>query len=138
MGGWFGGGVPDTSYAPAHGFSLGGYTGDGGKFEPAGIVHKGEGVLNQDEIRKLGGEPGFNAFRAILQKGHFSGGMAGKPVMPPVATTPTQARQPIVINSTVHAAPGNNAAELNAVLDQRDQQLKYQIYEEIRRGRVEL
>lgn len=100
MGGWFGGGVPDTSYAPAHGFSLGGYTGDGGKFEPAGIVHKGEGVLNQDEIRKLGGEPGFNAFRSILQKGHFSGGMAGKPTFPTsaVASSSTQELQ-VVINN---------------------------------------
>ena len=87
IGGLFNGvGAPDTSYAPAHGFSRGGYTGDGGKFEPAGIVHKGEGVLNQDEIRAIGGEAGFNALRqSIMGKGHAAGGMVSKPVLPPAA-----------------------------------------------------
>jgi len=38
----------------AFGFASGGYTGDGGKYEPAGVVHKGEYVLNQNATRKLG------------------------------------------------------------------------------------
>jgi hypothetical protein len=37
------------------GFSDGGYTGAGRKFEPAGIVHKGETVFSQEDIRLLGG-----------------------------------------------------------------------------------
>lgn len=61
----------------------GGYTGDGGKYEPAGIVHKGEGVLNQEEIRAIGGERGFNALRqAIRGQGHSAGAMpslSGRP-----------------------------------------------------------
>jgi len=62
-------------------FSTGGYTGNGGRYEPAGIVHKGEGVLNQDEIRAIGGEAGFNALRrAIRGPGHAMGGMAGRPM----------------------------------------------------------
>ena len=32
----------------------GGYTGDGGKYEPAGIVHKGEYVFNQDDVNRIG------------------------------------------------------------------------------------
>lgn len=36
------------------GFSSGGYTGDGGKYDPAGVVHKGEYVLNADTTRLLG------------------------------------------------------------------------------------
>lgn len=64
-------------------FATGGYTGDGGKFEPAGIVHRGEGVLNQEEIRALGGEAGFNALRRALRTGHAFGGMAGRPSLPP-------------------------------------------------------
>ena len=64
-------------------FSSGGYTGDGGRFEPAGVVHRGEGVLNQDEIRALGGESGFNALRrAIRGPGHAIGGMGGRPSLP--------------------------------------------------------
>jgi len=36
------------------GFSRGGYTGDGGKYEPAGIVHKGEYVVNSETTKDLG------------------------------------------------------------------------------------
>lgn len=76
----FGGGVPNTSYAPAHGFDSGGYTGSGGKYEPKGIVHAEEGVLNRDEIRAIGGPSGFNALRrAIKGREHAMGGMAGSP-----------------------------------------------------------
>ena len=32
----------------------GGYTGDGGKYEPAGIVHRGEYVFNQDDVNRIG------------------------------------------------------------------------------------
>ncbi|HAV5515514.1 TPA: phage tail tape measure protein [Acinetobacter baumannii] len=37
------------------GFADGGYTGSGGKYEPAGIVHKGEVVWSQDDIKRWGG-----------------------------------------------------------------------------------
>lgn len=33
----------------------GGYTGDGGKYQEAGIVHKGEYVINQEDLRSVGG-----------------------------------------------------------------------------------
>lgn len=69
-----------TPTSPLMPLSSGGYTGDGGRYEPAGIVHKGEGVLNQDEIRALGGEAGFNELRRALRgPGHSLGGMAGSP-----------------------------------------------------------
>ncbi|EXA62501.1 tape measure domain protein [Acinetobacter baumannii 1035119] len=37
------------------GFADGGYTGSGGKYEPAGIVHKGEVVWSQEDIKRWGG-----------------------------------------------------------------------------------
>lgn len=37
------------------GFSSGGYTGSGAKYDPAGVVHKGEIVWSQDDIRRWGG-----------------------------------------------------------------------------------
>lgn len=37
------------------GFADGGFTGYGGKYDPAGIVHKGEVVWSQDDIRRWGG-----------------------------------------------------------------------------------
>jgi tape measure domain-containing protein len=33
-------------------FAVGGYTGDGGKFEPAGVVHKGEFVITKEKTRQ--------------------------------------------------------------------------------------
>jgi hypothetical protein len=36
------------------GFSEGGYTGPGGKYEPAGVVHRGEYVLPQEVVRAIG------------------------------------------------------------------------------------
>jgi len=37
------------------GFADGGFTGSGGKYEPAGIVHKGEVVWSQEDIKRWGG-----------------------------------------------------------------------------------
>lgn len=38
----------------ANTFANGGYTGDGGKYEPAGIVHKGEYVFSQEDVNRIG------------------------------------------------------------------------------------
>lgn len=35
-------------------FAEGGYTGNGGKYDPAGVVHKGEYVFTQDDVRRIG------------------------------------------------------------------------------------
>lgn len=51
------------------GYAEGGYTGPGGKYQPAGVVHKGEGVLTQEEIAKLGGPSGFFALRQAIEDG---------------------------------------------------------------------
>lgn len=59
------------------GWSGGGYTGPGGKYDPAGIVHRGEGVLSQDDMSALGGPRAFEAFRASLHRGYASGGVVG-------------------------------------------------------------
>ncbi|HFF4926288.1 TPA: transglycosylase SLT domain-containing protein, partial [Acinetobacter baumannii] len=37
------------------GFADGGFTGSGGKYQPAGIVHKGEIVWSQEDIKRWGG-----------------------------------------------------------------------------------
>lgn len=57
------------------GFSGGGYTGHGGKYDPAGIVHKGEGVLTQEEIKALGGPQGFEDLRKSIRRGYSAGGL---------------------------------------------------------------
>lgn len=55
------------------GYAEGGYTGPGGKYQVAGYVHAGEGVLSQDDMAALGGPAAFEAFRRGLH-GYADGG----------------------------------------------------------------
>jgi tape measure domain-containing protein len=55
------------------GFAAGGYTGDGGKHEPAGVVHKGEYVFTKEETRKAG--PSRLARLAKSLRGYADGGL---------------------------------------------------------------
>lgn len=61
--GFLGFGTPASSgpslagYAPASGkglYDIGGYTGAGGKYETAGLVHRGEFVFSQEAVRSAG------------------------------------------------------------------------------------
>lgn len=54
------------------GFSGGGYTGDGGKYDPAGVVHKGEFVFTKEATQRIGAR---NLYR--LMRGYANGGVAG-------------------------------------------------------------
>jgi hypothetical protein len=66
------GGVSVPSDFDAGGFSRGGYTGNGSQFEPAGVVHKGEYVLNAAATRRIG----LNNLERMT-KGYANGGMVG-------------------------------------------------------------
>lgn len=50
-------------------FSEGGYTGPGGKFQPAGIVHAGEVVWNQRDVAMAGGPAMANSMRPSYANG---------------------------------------------------------------------
>ncbi|EDV3179138.1 phage tail tape measure protein [Salmonella enterica subsp. arizonae] len=75
--GWLGGGsgkgqsfaVP--SFRPP-GFSSGGYTGDGAKYDTAGVVHKGEFVFTKEATQRIGPK---NLYR--LMRGYANGGQVG-------------------------------------------------------------
>jgi len=58
-----GGSALVAAYALLKGFSEGGYTGSGGKYEPAGVVHKGEVVWSQADIRRFGGVAAVEGLR---------------------------------------------------------------------------
>ncbi|MCF8483838.1 MAG: hypothetical protein K9G71_01405 [Rhodobacteraceae bacterium] len=58
------------------GFASGGYTGDGGTFQPAGIVHKGEFVLSKKATSRLGVD-NLNALHASALRGYSGGGAVG-------------------------------------------------------------
>lgn len=67
--GW--GNVSGTALPP---FADGGYTGNGGKYDPAGIVHKGEYVFTQEATRRLG--VGFLSRLAGYADGGYVGAAA--------------------------------------------------------------
>lgn len=59
------------------GFDGGGFTGEGGKYQPAGIVHRGEYVMDAETVRRAGGPGVFDAMRRGLKNGYAEGGAVG-------------------------------------------------------------
>lgn len=53
------------------GFADGGYTGPGGKYQPAGIVHAGEYVFTKEQTERLG----VGRLAAIANNGYANGGL---------------------------------------------------------------
>ncbi|QBZ71364.1 tail length tape-measure protein [Escherichia phage Jahat_MG145] len=70
-GGGSGQSFPVPSFRP-RGFSDGGYTGDGGKYEAAGVVHKGEFVMTKEATKRIGVG---NLYK--LMRGYANGGVVG-------------------------------------------------------------
>ncbi|MDG2508627.1 phage tail tape measure protein [Stenotrophomonas maltophilia] len=106
----FGGGSGYTGtlgslFSGSWGFSAGGYTGDGGKYEPAGVVHKGEVVWSQTDIARAGGLGVVEAMRRGL-RGYVDGGIVG-------AGSPARALAggpSISIDSTINVQNGGDGA----------------------------
>lgn len=79
-----------AAYALLKGFSSGGYTGPGGVNEPAGLVHKGEVVWSQADVKRSGGVASVEALRkgnvtpirAAAAKASSSGASAGSAAQP--------------------------------------------------------
>ncbi|WP_404991171.1 phage tail tape measure protein [Cupriavidus pauculus] len=92
LGGFLGGGAAATSFngaSPVAGsfggptttgifYSDGGYTGDGGKFQPAGIVHRGEYVIDAETTARPGVRQLLDALTGRdVVKGYADGGYVG-------------------------------------------------------------
>lgn len=84
------------------GFASGGYTGDGGKHDPAGVVHKGEFVFTKEATQRLGIA---NLYRLMDagKRGYASGGHVGGSA-PMSVTQPTAfiARNPQIASGGVN------------------------------------
>lgn len=70
-------------FAGISSYAVGGYTGPGGKYEAAGVVHRGEVVFSQDDIARLGGVRAVEAIRTGEMPGYATGGTVGAPVVVP-------------------------------------------------------
>lgn len=113
LGGLFGAGKgwAGVSATPRLGFAAGGYTGYGGKYQIAGIVHKGEGVLSQDDIKRLGGVRAFEALRRGL-RGYASGGLVG--TNPPSLPAFRRPQQDVTVNvNNQSSSPVTGNAKVN-------------------------
>lgn len=70
------------------GFDEGGYTGDGGKMQPKGVVHGGEYVFSKAAVQKAG-VANLEAMHRNL-KGFASGGYVGTPSLPRIQAPANQ------------------------------------------------
>jgi len=88
--------------AAASGYARGGYTGHGGKFQPAGIVHAGEFVIPQEVVRQRGA---LEFLTRLLRQGmaaipgYADGGLVGRLALPSLRPEmPAQQRAAAVFN----------------------------------------
>lgn len=124
FGGLFGGGA--SKYAGLSGglFAEGGYTGDGGKYQPAGVVHKGEYVFDQAAVKAAGGPAAMEAMRRGL-KGYANGGPVGISV-PSVPSLRSMSAQSAGIVVNFNPVVDNRGASVEAVARQEKALAKMQ------------
>lgn len=73
----------------------GGYTGNGGKYEPRGVVHAGEVVWSQEDVARAGGVAAVEAMR-MGAKGYAGGGSPGVALLSPPKSGPPNVNISIV------------------------------------------
>ncbi len=99
------------TYTPT--FSSGGYTGDGGKFEPAGIVHGGEFVLRKEVVS----QPGMLDWLETLNtRGYAEGGLVSAiaPQAIPRQISGAGSPSPVVIQQEISIEGGGGQAGAGA------------------------
>lgn len=105
-------GIVAAAKASIQGFAEGGYTGDGGKYQPAGIVHKGEFVINKENTSK---------FRGILEqmnKGNLPLTMNAQLVNPQISTEMSGMRQELAaIRQRLDRMPDGIQGRMNVGVD---------------------
>ena len=88
-------------------WATGGYTGNGSKYEPAGIVHKGEYVITKEATARLG--HGFlDQLNYGGSTGYATGGLVGDSSTVPTLPNNAQASQNNTITITVNVDQNGN------------------------------
>ncbi len=91
----------------------GGYTGAGGKYDPAGIVHRGEIVWSQADIARWGGVQAVEKLR-LAPRGYADGGVVGGSVgraAMAAANSNTASRPAANFNISLDGARGDREIE---------------------------
>ena len=102
-------------------YATGGYTGNGGKYQPMGIVHGGEYVMTKEATNRLGIAT-LNALnygkQALIAGGLGIGLASAAPIQvdnrPPISARPSisQTMQPMAVNITINAQAGQNERQI--------------------------
>ena len=88
------------------GWADGGYTGDGGKYEPAGIVHRGEYVMSKKATRAIGASNLEMLHRAAQRPSFADGGYFGSaPALRAPDLRPANTNSPMTSQSNNISAP---------------------------------
>ncbi|RSC31531.1 hypothetical protein EGT36_23220 [Agrobacterium sp. FDAARGOS_525] len=119
-----GGGKSSFPSSPGGLYSDGGYTGDGGKYQPAGVVHKGEYVFDQAAVKAAGGPAAMEAMRRNL-KGYANGGPVGISV-PSVPSLRSMSAQSAGVVVNFNPVVDNRGASVEAVARQEKALAKMQ------------
>lgn len=120
------------------GFSRGGYTGDGGKYVPAGLVHRGEYVITKEATARLGLD--FLNHLNYGKRGFSSGGGVAVPRLPSVPTQISAQKQSSSIQLTQHYTIDARGADhgveqrISDLLKQNKRETIAEIRNQIRRG----
>ena len=133
----YGNRIDNTATMAANtGFANGGYVGNGGKYQPMGIVHGGEYVMTKETTSRLG-VPLLNALNygknALLATGLSMSVATAAPIQvdnrPPLAAHPAVAQsiaQPMAVNITINAAPGQDERAIARMVAQEMQRIQNQ------------
>ena len=94
------------SATTAMGFAGGGFTGSGGKYEPAGVVHRGEFVFTKEATSRIGVS---NLYR--MMKGYASGGLVGGGTTGPAAPFGVSVYAPVTVENPSSGTQQQNNGE---------------------------
>lgn len=94
------------SATSAIGFAGGGFTGSGGKYEPAGVVHRGEFVFTKEATSRIGVS---NLYR--MMKGYASGGLVGGGSTGPAAPFGVSVYAPVTVENPSSGTQQQNNGE---------------------------
>ncbi|MCT8767435.1 tape measure protein [Glaesserella parasuis] len=119
----------DMSFMGNIGFATGGYTGDGGKYTPAGIVHRGEYVITKEATSRLGLD--YLNYLNYGKRGFATGGGVGVPRMP---STPTHFGGSQNVTVTVINNGKPTSAEVETKKDGQDLAITVKLMEQIADG----
>ncbi len=78
-------------------FAVGGYTGTGAKYAPAGVVHRGEYVFPQEAVSRLGVDY-LRALHLRGLRGYANGGLVGNVRVPSITAPVAKSATPVVLD----------------------------------------